>query len=310
MALIICQECGKEYSNKASSCPNCGCPTTFNCSQKTYEDSTSTDPIAYVRTGDASLENSLRKTPKRSFCKTGIIIASVIALIVGILAVVVYVNSDANIEQKLIGTWRIESVDGKEEGIAAVGLEFFDDGSFFFMINGEVIVSQWKLKNNKKLWLSFGDGTDEIYDWGKDSEENEWYMGRGVLRLGKSEFRKTDEHSSEAEKDIAVVNKLMEAAEKTALTMDYGEYGLCFVIKIDNDECDVSVTKASFPRNCLSEWKTNAGIDGEFRFKLKSSIFHTTGGDAQIIGIIDSNRSVKWLASRVTVPFSLRKWFE
>ena len=27
MALITCPECGKEFSDKASSCPNCGCPT-------------------------------------------------------------------------------------------------------------------------------------------------------------------------------------------------------------------------------------------------------------------------------------------
>lgn len=27
MALIICEECGKEYSDKAPACPNCGCPT-------------------------------------------------------------------------------------------------------------------------------------------------------------------------------------------------------------------------------------------------------------------------------------------
>ena len=26
MALIVCEECGKEYSNKAIACPNCGCP--------------------------------------------------------------------------------------------------------------------------------------------------------------------------------------------------------------------------------------------------------------------------------------------
>jgi len=26
MALIICEECGKEFSDKASACPNCGCP--------------------------------------------------------------------------------------------------------------------------------------------------------------------------------------------------------------------------------------------------------------------------------------------
>lgn len=28
MALIKCIECGKEFSDKASTCPNCGCPTS------------------------------------------------------------------------------------------------------------------------------------------------------------------------------------------------------------------------------------------------------------------------------------------
>lgn len=27
MALIVCSECGKEFSDKAPACPNCGCPT-------------------------------------------------------------------------------------------------------------------------------------------------------------------------------------------------------------------------------------------------------------------------------------------
>ena len=26
MSMIICEECGKEFSDKAPSCPNCGCP--------------------------------------------------------------------------------------------------------------------------------------------------------------------------------------------------------------------------------------------------------------------------------------------
>ena len=26
MALIKCEDCGKEFSDKASACPNCGCP--------------------------------------------------------------------------------------------------------------------------------------------------------------------------------------------------------------------------------------------------------------------------------------------
>lgn len=28
MALIVCSECGKEFSDKAPACPNCGCPTS------------------------------------------------------------------------------------------------------------------------------------------------------------------------------------------------------------------------------------------------------------------------------------------
>lgn len=30
MALIFCEECGNQYSNKAESCPVCGCPTINN----------------------------------------------------------------------------------------------------------------------------------------------------------------------------------------------------------------------------------------------------------------------------------------
>lgn len=34
MALITCPECGKQVSNSASSCPNCGYPIAANCSTK------------------------------------------------------------------------------------------------------------------------------------------------------------------------------------------------------------------------------------------------------------------------------------
>lgn len=30
MALIKCEDCGKEFSDKASACPNCGCPNEKN----------------------------------------------------------------------------------------------------------------------------------------------------------------------------------------------------------------------------------------------------------------------------------------
>jgi hypothetical protein len=37
MALIKCEECEKEYSDKAEACPNCGCPTTYTAKNDTVE---------------------------------------------------------------------------------------------------------------------------------------------------------------------------------------------------------------------------------------------------------------------------------
>ena len=243
MALIICHECGKEYSNKAQSCPACGCPTIYNCLQETDVDSTNNSPITDAGISGGFIEDDLRKKSKLPFGKKGIITITLATIvIVGILAAVIYAKSDANIKRQIVGTWIIESVDGKKEGIVAVSLEFYDDGSCSFMLNGEASDSRWKLKKNKKLWVSFGNGNDETYNWGnKESDATEWYISRGVLRLGNSEFRKTDEDSSKAKKDIEVRNKLMEAAKKTALAMDYDEYGLCFVIQFENGECKMPI---------------------------------------------------------------------
>lgn len=41
MALIICSECGKEYSDRADACPNCACPSPrADCSQSSAREST------------------------------------------------------------------------------------------------------------------------------------------------------------------------------------------------------------------------------------------------------------------------------
>lgn len=37
MALIICKECQREYSDKAPACPQCGCPTKFNTAEPAQE---------------------------------------------------------------------------------------------------------------------------------------------------------------------------------------------------------------------------------------------------------------------------------
>ncbi|ELH0893834.1 hypothetical protein Q9887_000695 [Vibrio fluvialis] len=53
MALINCNECDREYSNKAPACPHCGCPTI-------ELQSPTADIIANTQDGKFSLEATFR----------------------------------------------------------------------------------------------------------------------------------------------------------------------------------------------------------------------------------------------------------
>lgn len=69
MSLIKCTECGKEFSDKASACPNCGCPIG--------------DIISSVQTGvDANVTNELNSASKKKPCKKAIILFFVVAIII------------------------------------------------------------------------------------------------------------------------------------------------------------------------------------------------------------------------------------
>ncbi len=54
MALIKCIECGKEFSDKAPACPNCGCPTS-----EMYNDDISQDEIDEIIQDEVSEEGSM-----------------------------------------------------------------------------------------------------------------------------------------------------------------------------------------------------------------------------------------------------------
>lgn len=64
MALIICTECGREFSDKAEACPNCGCPTEYlKCEfQKeqiqTTEDNESKQETAAEYVSDKNVTNT------------------------------------------------------------------------------------------------------------------------------------------------------------------------------------------------------------------------------------------------------------
>ncbi len=46
MSLIKCSECGKDFSDKAISCPNCGCPTETNITTQSVKKDNSTDSFS------------------------------------------------------------------------------------------------------------------------------------------------------------------------------------------------------------------------------------------------------------------------
>ena len=49
MSLIICSECGKEYSDRANACPNCACPNPLAESLKSFAGETATKPKRTLR---------------------------------------------------------------------------------------------------------------------------------------------------------------------------------------------------------------------------------------------------------------------
>lgn len=83
MALIKCPECGKEISDRASTCPNCGCPIKADVSNV---DNSAKD-------ADKTNANQISATNQKN--KTPIIIGAVIAVaILVILAIIIFPKKD------------------------------------------------------------------------------------------------------------------------------------------------------------------------------------------------------------------------
>lgn len=84
MALIKCQECGKEISDKAEACPNCGCPIKINNSSEindseTVKTSNADSNISMLEDSDNIESGSEKKAMSK---KNKIIISSIVGLVV------------------------------------------------------------------------------------------------------------------------------------------------------------------------------------------------------------------------------------
>lgn len=101
MALIKCSECEKEISDKATSCPNCGCPLNNSQSRSTtFQDG-----------------NNKISTQTYSYCKyiPIKIIAVIVCIVIAICIVIIYFNnkkpSDVSDEMYNLGIEALEVID-------------------------------------------------------------------------------------------------------------------------------------------------------------------------------------------------------
>lgn len=81
MALIKCSECGKEYSDKASKCPNCACPTKYSINNK--KNNKEEDHIQEEIETKSEEVNDTEKKSHKGLIITIIVIA--VLIIVGVL---------------------------------------------------------------------------------------------------------------------------------------------------------------------------------------------------------------------------------
>lgn len=65
MALIICTECGKEYSSLAQACPNCGCPTHIADAIEQKQSITAPKKIDNYNINISETDDGVVKTYKR-----------------------------------------------------------------------------------------------------------------------------------------------------------------------------------------------------------------------------------------------------
>lgn len=100
MALIKCPECGKEMSDQATSCPNCGCPIEIvkkELESKRIKD----EELQKTEAAKNEVEAKAAKTAKKDLFTFAVVIVLIICVIVGY---VIYKQSNRPLTQEEIAT--------------------------------------------------------------------------------------------------------------------------------------------------------------------------------------------------------------
>lgn len=119
MALIKCPECGKEISDQAASCPNCGCPV-----KKTNSDFGEDNSGKKVEISIKKLDIKLNK-------KTKGILGGVIVCLVILIGVIIYAKTNVTITEEENAL--LLSIDEIRDGLLAPdSLIIYDGATYYF----------------------------------------------------------------------------------------------------------------------------------------------------------------------------------
>lgn len=132
MALIKCNECGKEVSDKADSCPNCGNPIAKKNHYKYCEYCGDKMPINAEKCPHCYSDNIPRKVKKTNVCATLGFVFGVVAMLINPLALI----GVTAIILSCIGSVQIKNNNEKGTGYAVAGflLGFISIGYYVYQI--------------------------------------------------------------------------------------------------------------------------------------------------------------------------------
>ena len=186
MSLIKCPECGKEVSDKASACINCGCP--LQAQQKV--DTVYNSPKVEEKIMDGKM---LRKTTHRKVFLFVIAIIVISAFFIILISSVFLASCTSN--SNIIGTWTVEKYICGGESIATD--EIADWFGEYFAQNNDIKLVFQKSMHVKNYIPNVFDGTVfdetanytvtdnliEIYDDDYDSDSEYLTIADGKILM-------------------------------------------------------------------------------------------------------------------------------
>ena len=212
MALIICSECGKEYSDRASSCPNCGCPTHINTGERVPKGQVSSMPVPRVMEAQKAPEVS-SKTSNRKYT-----ILAIIAFGLAAFGLLIGCTTRGRISGKWVSEYSKTGEDGGNEKrtvkfgffgsyndeiiltITSGRMETTSTGDWEFGTASKLIVNSsseirlYELNSNTPFAEETFKATEDTYEYSKDAihtdaENRPWYVKGNTLYYQRKAYK-------------------------------------------------------------------------------------------------------------------------